>query len=133
MSEESWFTESLLADSLESVPSADKKKTRFIRGKGPEAQRVTARIAGFDLEQSEAWKAIVDQFTVGVTHAELKSIADVLCNLTGLKLDRDAQRDNRVLIKWYQENWDALQPHVRSIHLRDEREEKIGAPPSLTL
>jgi hypothetical protein len=110
--------------------SAEDQKTRKRkpRGQGPEAQRVVARLAGFDLEKSRAWKAITDQFTIGVTHAELKSIAQVVCTQTNLRLDRDATRDNRVLIKWFDENWDAISPFMPTLHLRDNGEQIIGAP-----
>jgi hypothetical protein len=104
------------------------KARRYVRGEGPEARRVAERLEGFDLEKSEAWIGIVDQFTVGVRHFELKSVADVVCKLTGLRVDRDAQRDNRVLVKWFQENWPVIQPHLVHIHLRDEGEQLIGGP-----
>jgi hypothetical protein len=112
-------------------PEEPKTKKRKPRGQGPEAQRVVARLAGFDLAKSRAWKAITEQFTIGVTHAELKSIAQVVCSQTNLRLDRDAARDNRVLIKWFDENWDVIAPFMPSLHLRDEGEQIIGSPACL--
>jgi hypothetical protein len=109
--------------------SPEEPKTKKKRqNKGPEAQRVVARITGFDPMKSVAWKAITDQFTIGVTHAELKSIAQVLCSQTNLRLDRDATRDNRVLIKWFDENWDLIAPLMPLLHLRDDEEQIIGSP-----
>jgi hypothetical protein len=90
---------------------------------------VVERLTGFDLEDSRAWRHIVKQFTIGVTHAELKSVAQILCSITRLKLDRDATRDNRVLVKWFDENWEVIEPHISSLHLRDDNDSIIGRPP----
>jgi hypothetical protein len=109
--------------------AAARPRGRLPRGSGPEAQRVVERLTGFDPEGSPAWRQIVEQFTIGVTHAELKSVAQVICSITRLKLDRDATRDNRVLVKWFDENWDAIRPHITSLHLRDDTATIIGNPP----
>jgi hypothetical protein len=115
------------------APQGSGRTPRYTRGEGPEARRVAERLEGFDLENSEAWLGIVDQFTIGVRHFELKSVADLVCKLTGLRLDRDAQRDNRVLVKWFQENWAVIQPHLVTIHLRDEGEQMIGSDHALVV
>ena len=109
------------------APAASTGKTRKKRGEGIEAQRVNTRLQGFDLEKSEAWKTIQHQFTVGVTHTELKSIAQILCDQLTIKLDRDASRDNRVLVKWFDENWAKIKPILHTIHLRDDHDNVIGA------
>ena len=114
------------ADSSKAA-AAPSPKTRKKRGEGIEAQRVNARLAGFDIEKSEAWKTIQRQFTVGVTHTELKSIAQILCDQLSIKLDRDASRDNRVLVKWFDENWEKIKPILHTIHLRDDHDNVIGA------
>lgn len=101
-------------------------KKRIKRGEGIEAEKVSKRLRGFHIEHSEALKVINQQFTIGVTHNELKSIAQLICTLTGLKLDREASRDNRVLIKWFDENWTDIRPHVLGMHLRDVNQKIIG-------
>lgn len=108
------------------VTASTTPKSRIKRGQGAEAQKVSVRLSGFNPNESEAWKTITHQFTIGATHNELKSVAQILCTLTGLRLDREASRDNRVLIKWFDENWDLLKVHVHHIHLRDENEKIIG-------
>jgi hypothetical protein len=110
------------------LPGNPAKKARKARGAGPEAQRVIERLRGFDLDNSRAWQGITKQFTIGVTHSELKAVAQVVCSLTQLKLDRDATRDNRVLIKWFDENWEVIEPHLLSFHLRDDSSAVIGMP-----
>ena len=95
------------------------------RGHGTEAKRVAERLKGFDYQKSDVWKTLKTKFSSGITHNELKSIAQVCCYFTKLSLDRDATRDNRVLIKWFDENWDVLKDTVKKICLRDEKERPI--------
>lgn len=97
------------------------------RGEGAEAKRVAQRLNGFDYQNSEIYKILKQKFSSGVTHSELRSIAQVCCHFSKkLVLDRDAQRDNRVLIKWFEENWNILKDLVDQIKLRDENEEIIN-------
>jgi hypothetical protein len=116
----------------EGVPTTGPIKKRKPRGTGPEAHRVIERLKGFDLEESPAWKAIQKQFTIGITHAELTSVALLVCSFTKLRVDRDAIRDNRVLIKWFDENWAMIEPHIQTLHLRDDGEAIIGMPDYLS-
>ncbi|EAY16333.1 hypothetical protein TVAG_359410 [Trichomonas vaginalis G3] len=94
-----------------------RKKTK--RGDGTEAARVRKRLANFDSERCIAWIEIQKRFGSGITHSELKSIAQVICEHQRephLKLDRDASRDNRVLLKWFTENWSIIEPHLKILH-----------------
>jgi hypothetical protein len=109
------------------TPSAESQPPRKGRGRGPEAQKVQSRLSGFDLDQSVAWQELKRQFSIGVTHAELCSLARVVSKLADIHVDRDAQRDNRVLIKWFDENWAIAAPIVKDLHLRDENETIIGS------
>lgn len=86
---------------------------------------MNARLNGFDYERSEAWRAIKAKLGAEVSHGELKSVAQLLCEETGLRLDRDASRDNRVLIKWFQDNWPRIEHLMQQMHLCDENERRI--------
>lgn len=96
------------------------------RGQGAEAKRVNARLTGFKMKQSTAYKYLCRKFSPNVTHTELKSIATILCLRTGLKLDRDATRDNRVLIKWFDENWPIVKKNLEFIKLLDDDQNIIN-------
>ena len=96
------------------------------RGHGTEAKRVADRLNGFKYETSEIWKTLKNKFSSGITHNELKSVACVCCHFTKLTLDRDATRDNRVLIKWFDEHWDVLKDVIDKVTLRDEKETPIN-------
>jgi hypothetical protein len=110
---------------IAAAPPTGPVNKKSVRGRGAEAQRVTARLNGFDSESSEAWRRIKSAFGPGVTHGELKSLAQLICAETGLKLDRDASRDNRVLIKWFQENWQQISHVICRIYLCDQHGDKI--------
>jgi hypothetical protein len=107
------------------APPSDPASKKPMRGHGPEARRVTARLNGFESDSSEAWHRIKSTFGPDVTHGELKSLAQLICLETGLKLDRDAGRDNRVLIKWFQENWHQMSHIICRIYLCDQKGDRI--------
>lgn len=96
------------------------------RGQGAEARRVNARLTGFRVKQSNAYKSICKKFSPNITHSELKSVAMIICLQTGLKLDRDATRDNRVLIKWFDENWTVIKKNWDFITLLDDERNTIN-------
>lgn len=97
------------------------------RGQGAEARRVNARLTGFRVKQCNAYKSLCRKFSPNITHSELKSIAMVICLQTGLKLDRDATRDNRVLIKWFDENWLVIKKNLDFITLLDDERNVISS------
>ena len=103
----------------------EKEKPKVKRGTGHQAQRVDKRLSGFDYEKSEVWNFISARYGSKISHLELKSIAAFICTQTNLQLDRDAKRDNRVLIKWFDENWAQIQPLLLKIHLHDENDNEI--------
>ena len=109
-------------ETVEVYPVSDYKVKR---GHGVEAKRVAERLNGFDYETSKVWDLLKTKFSSGITHNELKSIAQVCCYFSQLTLERDATRDNRVLIKWFDENWSKLKDIVAKICLRDEQERPI--------
>ncbi|OHT04682.1 hypothetical protein TRFO_27763 [Tritrichomonas foetus] len=111
-------------ENTESRKNVPPKKTR---GQGSEAQRVNNRLNGFNPEESAVWKEIKQRFSSGITHGELKSIATLICSRLNLKLDRDASRDNRVLIKWFDENWGEIKKIIDQIQIHDENKEPITA------
>lgn len=113
------------------IPSVSSRRRgafgRVERGRGVEATRVINRLSGFNREISDAWIEIKSRFGPGITHNELKSVAIIVCERTGEKLDRDATRDSRVLVKWFDERWNKIESVVKKIHLHDNNDEIINA------
>jgi hypothetical protein len=115
----------------EAVVGNSRRKRRpaaVARGTGKQAQHVLDRLSGFDPENCLAFREIRRIFSVGITHNELESMARIMCvHCPQLVLDRDAKRDNRVLIKWYSENWDIIMRLLPQIRLRDANEAIIDS------
>jgi hypothetical protein len=85
---------------------------RTPRGQGAEAEKVARRLSGWDIKSSVATRAIERLFPFALTHQHLRALADVICQQTGLHLDRDAARDNRVLLKGMDEHWAVVQSEL---------------------
>jgi hypothetical protein len=97
-----------------------------VRGTGLEAKQIQSRLAGFDLESSHVWKVIQTKFGAQIIHNELRSIAQLICGETGLRLDRAASRDNRVLVKWFSDNWTTIAPVIDHLYLCDQYEGDVS-------
>ncbi|KAH0794289.1 hypothetical protein GPJ56_001892 [Histomonas meleagridis] len=98
------------------------------RGEGIEAQRTRRRLnqdSISDVYETEVYKTIKKKFSSGITQKELKLVAQIICSKTSLKLDREASRDKRVLIKWFIEHWDEIEPHIEHISIYDENDNII--------
>lgn len=90
-----------------------------------ESEKINKRLNGFDPSKSEVMKILNYHFSTGATHKELLSIVRIICVKTQLKLDRLATKDQRVLIKWFDENWYSIYMIIPSIHLLDNNKTPI--------
>lgn len=90
------------------------KKRRMLN---EELSRVHKRVSGFNARESVAWKGLTEKFGDKLTHEELISIAELIANAANIKLDRDAKRRKVVLIKWFEEHWQSVQPYLPIITL----------------
>lgn len=97
-----------------------RKKPKKLRGEGSDAQKVIKRIKDFDPENSPACIKLNAKFGRGIVHSELKSLAEFICEKLHIELDRDAKRDNRVLYKWFHENWAMIDQIIDRIELFDK-------------
>ena len=94
--------------------------------KGKEGRHIERVIAGFDYKNSRAWKCLREQFSTGIRHRELVSIASVLTQMYGLpEINRDARRSFVVLIKWFDDRWSEIDTYVKHMCLLDENMTKI--------
>lgn len=104
------------SDLFETEPAKKRKQ----RGEGCDAKEVSNIISKFDQEKSFACNELQMQFSSGITHNELLAIAELICTKTTLDLSRQAKRDDRVLHKWYDDNWDIIAPHIRRLNIFDK-------------
>lgn len=107
-------------NTTENIEPPKQKPTRKKQGSGNDAKRVSLRLQFFNQNECPAYKKLKNIFfQTGISHPELKRIAEILAENCHLRLDRDAKRDNRVLIKWFDENWSILDSEIDRIKIYD--------------
>jgi hypothetical protein len=84
-----------------------------------EKVRILGRLKDFNAKDCSVWREITGRFGRNIKQPELLSIASVLAGHANIKLDRDARRRKTVLVKWFEENWPALQPYLDYVVLED--------------
>jgi hypothetical protein len=82
-----------------------------------EVERVQQRVDGFNYHKSVPWKSLVTLYGPRIRQDELVSIAEVIAHKSGIRLDRDARRRKSVMVKWFEENWQVIEPLLSSIVL----------------
>lgn len=94
---------------------------------GKEATYIKKILKNFDYESSNTWKKIQELFSTGIRHSELISIAEILIYLFGVpNISRSCHRSFPVLIKWFDDNWEIIEPHIYNISLLDEDKKQIN-------
>ena len=63
---------------------------------------------GFSLKDSIAWQEICKRYGPNLNQSELLSMAEIIGQEAGIKVDREAKRRKEVLIKWYEENLEVV-------------------------
>jgi hypothetical protein len=84
-----------------------------------EKERIASRLSGFNAKDNGVWKVITQRFGSSIKQPELLSMAQVLAAHASIRLDRDAKRRKSVLVKWFQENWAAIEPYLPYVVLED--------------
>lgn len=82
-----------------------------------ERQKIDERIRNFDYEKSNAWMELARRGWDQLSQAELLSIAQIFGKKFTIPIDREAKRRKSVLVKWFEENLNALRPHLDNIEL----------------
>ena len=95
----------------------------FSHSTGKEKDRINERLGVFDPKQT--WQKICDIFGPNIKHPELVSIATVASGFLNIKLDRDAKRRKKVLIKWFEENWAEIEPIISRVQLEEAPKTQI--------
>ena len=83
------------------------------------------RMAGFDEKTSRAYTFLCKRFGPKMSQQEMLSLAQVVTDTLDIPLDREASRRKKVLIKWFDENYDVISKHIHKIHMRDANYEII--------
>jgi hypothetical protein len=103
------------------MPTPSVASQRFFRkGVSEELERVQKRINGFNWRRSTAWRQLSKVFGPHLKQEELVSIAELIAKKLDIRLDRDARRRKIVMLKWFEENWVAVEPLLAAIVLENE-------------
>ena len=92
-----------------------------------ERRRVDKRLKGFVVKDSRAWKEICSHYGPNLNQIELLSIAEVMGHLLHIRVDREAKRRKEVLIKWFDENIDAIVPMMDRVVPEDKNGNPVFA------
>ena len=95
--------------------------------KGKEKLIIENELNNFDYKSSPAWDAIKKQFSSGIRHSELLSIAFIVRHLTNVpEVNRSCKRNFTCLIKWFSDNWENISKVIGRIVLLDEYSQPIS-------
>ena len=85
----------------------EKKKQKDI-----EKLLITKRLDDFILEDCRSSKLFIEKFGSVPSRAALLSLAKVISEHMNIYLDREAYRRKKVLMKWYDENYEKIKPFI---------------------
>ena len=85
-----------------------------------EARVIKNELGNYDYTKSFVLPIIRAQFSKGITHKELNSIAEILKQIVQLPpLTRHEKRSYPLLIRWFEKNWNTIRPIIPYITLLD--------------
>jgi hypothetical protein len=76
-------------------------------------------VDGFNWQRSTPWNQLIALYGPRLSQEELVSIARLIAKKLDIKLDRDARRRKPVMIKWFEENWESIEPLLGNIILEE--------------
>jgi hypothetical protein len=90
-----------------------------------EKERIMKSLGSFNPHQSHAWKEIQKRFGSGIVHKQLISLVRVLIGYFRVpKIGRNEKRSFQLLIKWFEEHWEQIEPLLSNIALLTDEEER---------
>jgi hypothetical protein len=73
-----------------------------------------------------ALRALHTKFSTGVRLPELRSIAGIICHLTGIaRPSRDTHRSYLLMVKWFAAHWADVAPWLSVVSLVDADDNRI--------
>lgn len=93
-----------------------------VKYKEMEKQRIHERLRGFNVKSNFVVEELTRRFGSDVKQGELVDVALAISEKADIRLDRDAKRRKAVLFKWFEENWQTIQPYLDYIIIEDPPE-----------
>lgn len=78
-------------------------------------KRAYERLGSFKWKESNEWKELTMIFGQELNLTQLLEIAKGISEITGVIIDRDAKRRKCILVKWFNENWITISPHLHKL------------------
>jgi hypothetical protein len=114
----------------ESSSPSEEEVHPCVNKKGKQGIEVARILQTFDYLRSHAWTAVREQFSSGIRHRELWSVAIVISERGSAQKiprpPRNAERSYPVLIKWFQDHWDTVGSVLPLVGLRDDDDKPIN-------
>ena len=85
-----------------------------------EQNRIKDLLNDFDMKSSRIYQEFLKRGWETLSQQVLKSIAQVFEDRIKIPLSRESKRRKSVLIKWFDDNYDKIYPHLDSIQIVDE-------------
>jgi hypothetical protein len=106
---------------------------RICQNEREQAMNMT-RLAGFRKTESRAYSVLCARFVREPKRVELLSLARVLSTHLCIPLDREAFRRKIILIKWFEENLQLIEPVLNAnIIVLDDTGCAVGCDPRITV
>lgn len=83
----------------------------------------------FDMTKCEAWSRLTQKFGQKVSQEELLTIAQIVSHELDIPLAREYKRRKEILVKWFDENLEAVWPFINNkVRVTDQEGERIDNP-----
>jgi hypothetical protein len=87
------------------------------RSKMSEREIADLRQGDFCAQESRALTLLRQKYPIDLSRRSLYSLATVMSTLANVRLERDFARRKELLIKWFDDNYEAIEPFFQFIEL----------------
>ncbi|KAK8835756.1 hypothetical protein M9Y10_040576 [Tritrichomonas musculus] len=106
----------------ESLKTRKRKNKNKKRGTSDECKKIKSILEDFDPINSIAYIKLTDKYGTNLTQTECLKIAEVISLKLDIALDRDSRRRFPMLIKWFNDHWEQIEPNLKFIILTEKED-----------
>lgn len=90
------------------------------RGTSEECKKIKSILSDFNPVNSTAYIKLTERYGDNLKQTECQKIAEVLSLKLNISLDRDSRRRYPMLLKWFNDNWEQIEPNLKYITLTEK-------------
>lgn len=90
------------------------------RGTSEECKKIKSILSDFNPVNSTAYIKLTERYGNNLKQTECQKIAEVLSLKLNISLDRDSRRRYPMLLKWFNDNWEQIEPNLKYITLTEK-------------